>query len=225
MLNRLYIGPSFRYKLNDFIDPDDGGLIDRNLVAGSEGYQILYSGIGLATGREPIALTPSMGIFYEAVGSYARTIQGDQTEDFHLISDFRIFYDLSGSPVNLPGHQFALQQLTVVSGGDLPFLELPSIGGGNLLRGYAADRFRDSAAAALQADYRFPIYGKFKGALFGAIGNVAPDIYSLEDGGLKGSWGVGLRYQTGPSPDTSFRLDVGWSGEDFGVYFLFGEAY
>ncbi|WP_319415253.1 hypothetical protein [Marispirochaeta aestuarii] len=221
----LYIGPAFRYKINEFVDPDEGGLIDRNLVAGSEGYQILYSGIGLGTGRELIPLTPALGIFYEAIGSYATTIRGDRAEDFYLKSDFRLFYDLAGSPLGLRGHQFALQHLSLVSGGELPFLELPSVGGGNLLRGYAADRFRDAVAMALQADYRFPIYGKLKGALFGALGNVAPDIGSLREGGLKAAWGGGLRFQTGPTPDTSFRLDVGWTGEDFGVYFLFGEAY
>jgi hemolysin activation/secretion protein len=224
-IDGLYMGPSFRYRVNEFVDPDAGGLIDADMVTGSDGYQIIYPGVGLGTGREPVPLTPSLGIFYEAVGSYAMTIQGDKAGDFHLESDFRLFYDLSGSSLRLTGHQLAFQQVTLISGGDLPFFELPSVGGGNLLRGYAADRFRDATAMALQADYRFPVYGKFKGALFGAAGNVAPDIASIGEGGLKTAWGIGLRYQTGPTPDTSFRLDIGWTGEGYGVYFLFGEAY
>jgi Omp85 superfamily domain len=222
----IYAGPVLRYRLVELIEPDEGGVIDSDLIDGTEGYRLWGAGMGFGTGRDLIALSDSAAIYYEASLLYAATFQGDETEGVTAESDLRLFYDLDGILPSLKEHQLALQQITLLAGGDLPFPELPSIGGSNSMRGYAADRYRDSAAVLLQADYRFPLYRKFKGALFAGIGNVGDDIpAALSKGGVKLAGGGGLRFQAGPTPDTSFRLDFAFTGEGYGVYFTFGEAF
>ena len=222
----IYAGPVLRYRIVELIEPDEGGLIDNDLIDGTEGYQLWGAGLGVGTGRDLIPLSASTAFYYEASVLYAATFQGDETEGVTAESDLRLFYNLSGILPSLEEHQLAFQQITRLAGGDLPFPELPSIGGSSNMRGYAADRYRDSAAVLLQADYRFPLYRKLKGALFAGIGNVGEDIPSaLSRGGVKFAGGGGLRFQAGPTPDTSFRLDFAFTGEGYGVYFTFGEAF
>ena len=222
----LYAGPVLRYRFVDIVDPDSGGLIETGMVDGTEGYQLVAAGAGFGTGRLPLTPLPLLGLSYEASLVYTGTVGGDRGTGLLTESDLRLYYDL-GKRFKVRGeHQLAVQQVTRIAGGNHPFAELPSIGGANQMRGYAADRFRDAASVLVQGDYRFPIFRKLKGALFGGIGNVGEDISAaLTTGGLKVAAGAGLRYQMGPTPDTSFRLDFAFTPEGFGVYFTFGEAF
>lgn len=221
----LYIGPALRYRWTDIVDPDEGGLIEQGEALGSEGYQLLAGGLGLGSGREPLPLGDELTFYYEAALYYASAFAGDSSTALLLESDIRLFWELVSLTPLLDDHRIALQQYSQVATDDLPFAELPSIGGASRLRGYAADRFRDTSALLLQGDYRFPIYKRFKGALFAALGNVGSDWNEYRESEIKFAAGGGLRFQLGPTPDTSFRLDVAFSDEDFGVYFTFGEAF
>ena len=221
----LYAGPFIRYRYLDVVDPQTGGLIDQGLVAGDNGYQVLRFGTGIGTGRDPLKFGDQTTLSYEAAANYLTTLSGDSVTGFEGISDFRIYYAFPGAEESYQEHQLTLQQQTSISTGDIPFAELPSLGGANQMRGYAADRFRDSSAAFIQADYRFPIYKRFRGAVFFGAGNVGDNLLSMGEGGIKPAWGGGLRYQAGPTSDTAFRLDAAWTPEGFGLYFTFGEAY
>ena len=221
----FYAGPALRDRWIEIVDPDQGGVIETGGVLGADGYQLLAAGAGAGTGRDPVPLGGGFSGAYEAALLYATTLSGDAASAALLESDARLYYYLATPLPALAGHQLALQQVLHLSSGELPFSELPSIGGANSMRGYAADRFRDSTSTLLQVDYRFPIYRKFKGALFAGLGTVgdAPADFGL--GGYKPAGGGGLRYQMGPTPDTSFRLDFAITPEGFGVYFTFGEAF
>ncbi len=225
LLPAFYAGPAVKYRLRNIADPDSGGLIDQDLVTGSEGYQVLRAGAGLGTGRDPLTVAEGMTLAYEAEFYYLTTISGDSASAAETVSDLRWYYVFPGAVHSWESHQLAVQQILTVSSGEMPFAEMPSIGGADEMRGYAADRFRDNCAAFIQADYRFPIYKRFRGAVFGGLGNVGEDITALGESDLKLAWGAGLRYQAGPTSDTSFRLDFAWTGEGSGLYFTFGEAF
>ncbi|CAN5834165.1 hypothetical protein BH11MYX2_BH11MYX2_05920 [soil metagenome] len=66
---------------------------------------------------------------------------------------------------------------------DIPFTELPVLGGYYLLRGYDLDRFRDRSAAVVQASYVWPLSMTFAGSLFVDAGRVfdGPENITYKD--------------------------------------------
>jgi hypothetical protein len=59
-----------------------------------------------------------------------------------------------------------------VEGDDVPFTDLPRLGGAGRLRGYPLDRFRGTTALIGTAEYRYPVHQYLDGALFVDVGHV-----------------------------------------------------
>lgn len=60
-----------------------------------------------------------------------------------------------------------------VEGDDVPFSDVPRLGGATRLRGYAADRFRGDHAYVGTVEYRYPVHQIVSGALFVDAGRVS----------------------------------------------------
>ena len=75
----------------------------------------------------------------------------------------------------------------------VPFYLLPTLGGGNTLRGYADYRFRDRNAAFASAEYTWQVLPLLDAALFTDLGTVAPTVAGLSHGRLARDFGFGLR--------------------------------
>lgn len=80
---------------------------------------------------------------------------------------------------------------------EIPFVDLPRLGGPSLLRGYPADRFRDRAMALTSAEYRFDISDSLGGFLFTDAGRVLPGLSDLDGGGVRAGYGGGLDLRAG----------------------------
>ena len=65
------------------------------------------------------------------------------------------------------------------AGNEMPFYLMPTLGGGNTLRGYNDYRFRDRNAALVSAEYRWPVFRMMDAALFADAGSVAPTARGL----------------------------------------------
>lgn len=119
-------------------------------------------------------------------------------------------------------HVFAWQFLTDWRLGDkIPFQMLTTIGGNNMLRGIAADYYRDNVMAAVQGEYRFPIYQILKGALFGSTGDVFNSQNFYIDK-LKVSYGAGLRLRfTRGKISVNGRFDVTHNNYEKGFQYFF----
>ena len=93
---------------------------------------------------------------------------------------------------------------------EVPFYLQPTLGGAYSLRGFPTFRFRDRAAALLQAEYRWRINEFVSGALFYDTGAVAPRLGDLSK--FKRDYGLGLR--AGSRNGVAFRTDLAFgSGE------------
>jgi hypothetical protein len=75
---------------------------------------------------------------------------------------------------------------------EVPFFELPSLGGSRLLRGYATERFRDRIAALASLDYQWDLSQLFSVRLFTDVGRVYASADDLDLGGLRVGYGIGL---------------------------------
>jgi surface antigen Omp85-like protein len=119
--------------------------------------------------------------------------------------------------------------------GDLPFYDLPSLGGSSTLRGYIANRFTDNSAWHAVAEYRFWVIPRgFRLtrtiriervglALFGDVGTVAPSLGDLPQARVHASYGVGLRISL--ERLALFRTDVGFSDEGMNLTVAFGLSF
>jgi outer membrane protein assembly complex protein YaeT len=121
---------------------------------------------------------------------------------------------------------------------DIPFNLRFFAGGPGSVRGFAVrrlgplddedDPIGGKSVLEASAELRFPIAGKFAGALFVDFGNVFLDSFTYKLDELRYAVGPGMRYNTPVGP---LRLDVGFildrrTDEDFGrVEFSIGQAF
>jgi hypothetical protein len=99
---------------------------------------------------------------------------------------------------------------------EIPFTELPRLGGVHRLRGHKPDRFRDRHAWFATVEYRYPVSQYIGSALFVDVGDVHNRYQDFFDDKPHFGGGLGLNIR---SEDTQlFSLDVAY-GDGFQVYF------
>jgi len=80
--------------------------------------------------------------------------------------------------------------------GEVPFFELPALGGTKLLRGYPTERFRDRIAAVGSLDYQWDLSQLFSARVFADVGRVYASTHELALSGMRLGYGVGLDVHT-----------------------------
>lgn len=76
---------------------------------------------------------------------------------------------------------------------EVPFVDLPQLGGATELRGYVRGGFRDRVAALASIEYRYPIQRTLTGYLFVDAGRVYRSLDDLTTSGMRVGYGAGLR--------------------------------
>ncbi|HWO25946.1 MAG TPA: BamA/TamA family outer membrane protein [Kofleriaceae bacterium] len=109
-------------------------------------------------------------------------------------ADLQRFFRLARGPRVLA----ARAHVEAVSGaqGEVPFFELPELGGAKLLRGYETERFRDRIAAVGSLDYQWDLSQMFSARLFTDVGRVYASADELALTGLRVGYGAGLDLHT-----------------------------
>jgi hypothetical protein len=100
-----------------------------------------------------------------------------------------------------------------LSGNEVPFYLLPSVGGHNTLRDFHTMQFHDNAALVVNAESRWSIFTHMDGAIFFDAGNVAPTVDDLNLD--KVSYGAGVRVHI--ERTTIARFDVAGGPEGWRV--------
>ncbi|MEJ7598992.1 MAG: BamA/TamA family outer membrane protein [Kofleriaceae bacterium] len=103
---------------------------------------------------------------------------------------------------------------------DIPFTELPRIGGAGQLRGYRTDQFRDKLATVATIEYHYPIHANISGDVFVETGKVAATYEALLGSGLSDNWHVGYGggFIIHSKSAVKARVDVAF-GDGLHVYF------
>jgi len=124
-------------------------------------------------------------------------------------------------------HMIAFQGIATLStGGEIPFRELPRLGGSNMGRGIVEGRSRDRQFLAAQTEYRYTINRFFKAAAFASIGQVFPDWNSLQWKNFQPTGGIGLRILVNEKKQLYSRVDLAFSRTDPpGLYFRLMDAF
>jgi outer membrane protein assembly factor BamA len=108
-------------------------------------------------------------------------------------------------------------------GSQIPFFDLPTLGGRSTVRGFVGRRFTDKSAMNVSTEYRYRIWSHFDWALFMDSGQVAPEIGDF-------AWerfhtGYGMRFIARADGKHAVSLDVARSREGWGVYVDFSPMF
>jgi hypothetical protein len=140
-----------------------------------------------------------------------------------------------GREENPPTDVIAVGGFVVDTAGDVPFYQLPSLGGGSTLRGYIQNRFTDEAAAHGSLEYRVQLVPRgflitdtvrierVGLGVFYEGGTVASGIDRLDRGRYLDSYGLGLRIAF--AREALFRVDVGYGREGSNLTIAFGNTF
>ena len=178
---------------------DEAFMIDR--VPGFErGTTFIYSELKLAyDSRRPAHRWDHPGIY--GTGGLALAYAGRQ-QGFRdgEIGFYRIGIDLQ-RVIRLTIGPRAIElraygELVTGARDEIPFTELPRLGGTNLLRGYPPDRFRDRLATVGQVTYRWSVGNDLAASLFSDIGRVHTGLDDLSLHGMRVGYGVALEGYT-----------------------------
>lgn len=203
------------------VDPDLGtslgDVYDTSLIAGfDQGIELVEVTADVSFDTRPNDGPDHSGI--SAEGFVGGPVAGDGGSYVHYGGEVATYWQPSW-----PRRTVVLRLAHEAVGGDtdeIPFTELPRLGGAGLLRGYSRDRFRDRLAAIGTAEYHYPIHENLSGQFFVEAGKVASDYGELVGAGLSDSWNVGfgggLLVHT--REDTKVRIDVAY-GDGLALYF------
>ena len=100
-----------------------------------------------------------------------------------------------------------------VAGSEVPFYAMPTLGGGDRLRGFREFRFRDRNSLLFTAEYRWEAWWALDVALFGDAGKVTFDHRDLDLTDLEVGYGIGFRFHS--TDALAVRFDLAFSREGF----------
>ncbi|GJM32795.1 MAG: membrane protein [Saprospiraceae bacterium] len=210
-----------RYWLDDYriTELEEGGLLATREIAGKGGNVVSGTGLVFTFDNRDQLYYTRKGQFIE-LGWLANTswLGGEFTFDKFTL-DARHFIPL-GKKAALGLNAYA--ELTF---GDPAFNQLALLGGPKRLRGYLEGRFRDNHYLLLQTEYRFPLFWRLGGVIFGGYGAVADQLDHFAAENWRYSFGIGLRLTLLPEDKINLRLDYGLGQNSSGFYFTIGEAF
>ena len=106
-----------------------------------------------------------------------------------------------------------------------PLFDLCLFGANNDLRGYEVGRYRDRAMVAAQAEYRFPLAGRWGGVVFGGWGKVARSFATMGEEPDLPSVGFGVRWLASEKARVNLSLDVAQGRDGGSVYVYVKESF
>jgi hypothetical protein len=212
------LGLRLRLLSAEIEDTEPGRLLDSGDVPGHDGGTV--AGIGPVFTRDTRDNT-----FYSMSGALAEVRVVFHAGVLASDCDFtRAVVDLRAFVSPAAGHSLGCQLYSEAVTGDTPFFALPVLGGSRIMRGYREGRFRDDVLLSAQGEYRFPLWRRFRGALFSCVGAVGDAEAGISGNSIEYSAGVGLRFRLS-AVGTHVRLDYAIGREDSAVYLTVGEAF
>jgi outer membrane protein assembly factor BamA len=215
----FYVGIPF--DVSDYFDitADSNSFLVKENVTGLKGGTSIGLGLAAAYDTRDNRYNPLHGsyilgtaIFYpSALGPYAFS---------KFAFDARKYLNPSKKNV------IAGQVTTSYANGNVPFYELPQMGGDSQMRGYYEGGLRDNVLLDAQVELRIPVWNIFGIVGWFGVGQVAGNYNQVALDAFHLSYGPGLRIKVDSKHDTNLRFDFGFGpGGIKGTYVSFGEAF
>jgi hypothetical protein len=209
------------------------------MLHGFDPSQYTVSGLGpaLAFDSRDSTINPYRGLYAALEFDANPTFLGSSRPSTFLSGEFRAYVGMSDAvPRNVLAFWLYFQ---CVTSGQLPYLALPSIGwdaANRTGRGYVQGRFRGTAEAYLEVEWRFRITsdGLFGGVLFANVSSFSAPAMAIPGYSIPGqkllqylrpAGGVGLRVMMNRESRSNLTIDVGVGENSFGLWFNVGEYF
>lgn len=190
----LYVGPHvearFEHVKTAFGSPEaEVAVYDRYGKAGWTPYVQTAVGVAATFDSRDNAFYPYRGVYAKGVAAVSVAGWGSTYSVQQVSADVRHYFPLFRRQV------LAVQLLAEGAFGrrGVPFQLLPTLGGRDVMRGFREGMFRGNLLVAAQAEYRFPLFWRFRGSVFCATGEVfnAPAFHVSDK--WKFAYGAGIR--------------------------------
>lgn len=215
----LYAGLRCAFDDFRFTRKEEGGELDRNTVTGSNGGRVSGIGAGINYDTRDNIFFPGRGWLVDASAYGESSLTGSQFNYRRFSADAARYWTLGKKGV------LALNAVSVFSFGDVPFHQMPMIGGTKRLRGYFEGKYRDNHLLILQGEYRQPLFWRLGAVAFGGLGMVSDRVENLSVRHTRHHFGTGLRLTIDKAQKINIRADYGWGYRSSGFYLTFGEAF
>lgn len=220
VLPNVYVGPALTLARTQADEVTPGGMLANSQLAGGRLDWSVGAGLSGRVNTTDNDFFPTHGFQTRLDGINYRTDVGSSHNFSQLTVDHRHYFSL------YTGHVLALQGLATLSTSDAPWQKMPRLGGSSMMRGYYEGRYRAQHYFAAQAEYRFPIFWRFGGAVFGAMGEVATHLKGLSADRLRGAGGGGLRFLMDSDEHINLRVDAAMTDHgDFDFYVNLLESF
>jgi outer membrane protein assembly factor BamA len=194
---------------------EGGSLPPSNAAVLPESLTITSSGIGpkATFDTRDNDMSPGAGALIELRTNFADKSLGSDF-DYQTAELAGNWYRRLGAGV------LALRGFVCQTSDRTPLFDLCLYGANNDLRGYEVGRYRDRAMLAAQAEYRFPLGGRFGAVVFGGTGKVAASFGDMEDETHLPSIGAGLRWLASEAARVNLSVDVAF-GRDSATFYVY----
>lgn len=210
--DQLYVGAVVEFENTEFRDTQESGFIETKSVPGAEGGNVSGLGFMLNWDTRDHIYFPSKGSYNQIhLIGYENALIGDYRFT-RLQLDIRKYFRFFSR------HVLASRFYSEMTQGDVPFKKMGVLGGSERMRGYYEGRFRDKQQAVLQLDYRIPLSKYWGINLFGAMGDIAPELDKFSMNHIKVSYGAGVRFMLLQAQKINLRVDYGMSAEGGSLY-------
>lgn len=218
LFSDLHLRPAASLAKRTFGDPSSGTPTDEvYMPVGWKGTESAYGELELRwDGRHALGEWDPRGSYTSgtlAAAFAGRSHRLDEGNDYWRYGfDLQQFVRLGRGPRVLSARIHG----EAVSGSvfEVPFSELPSLGGPLYLRGYALDQFRDRVAAFGTLEYSWDLSGWIDANVFVDGGRVFPSLTQLATDHLRAGYGFGLVLQHGggfiSEVSVASSIDGGW---------------
>jgi hypothetical protein len=213
----MRMGAQATFRWENVVETEEAGLLATGHFSGSDGGNWLGLGALATYDTRDHVLNPRQGLYVELAALVFPEALGT-TGYRSAVLDARRFVPLGSEST------VAFRAYLEGSGGDVPVLLLPSLGGRERLRGYYEGRLRDRVAGAAQGEVRVPLWRRFGGVAFAEVGQVGPGLRDLASGRTELSAGAGLRFRLGEDA-ARIRADFAVGRRGSGLYLTIGEAF
>lgn len=192
-------------------------LANRQLKKSFNNFSLGFEFASTLDSRDNI-LNATEGILFEFThGIYDKAIGSDNNYSLSK-ANFRKYFRLKPDKLNV----IAIELYSRLSWGNPSLLDLPALGGAELLRGFQEGRFRDRFAYFSQVEYRWQTFERFGLVFYGGAGTVKGENEPMSLSDLKYSLGSGLRFKIVKSENLNIRLDYafGFGNENANNFYL-----
>ncbi|MDL2290068.1 BamA/TamA family outer membrane protein [Paludibacteraceae bacterium OttesenSCG-928-F17] len=193
VIPNLFVGPNLLIRVEDvktdstFTEAVRDEIFNTYGAAGWSAYHQTSLGGVITYDTRDNAFYPYRGTFAKFSAGFAFAGAGSKYSVQQLSLDVRQYQSV------FKNHVLAFQfKFDGVFGKNIPFQMLSTLGGLDVLRGFRENKYKDNIMMALQAEYRFPIFWRFRGTVFCAAGDVF-DVNHFHTDKLKFTYGAGIR--------------------------------